>query len=80
MRKVFSAGVMLASMLAAVPAFAADTTTTTTTAPSSADVTRMLAGVDFSNAEAGIISAGGLIAGLIVVATAVKWALKFLRA
>ena len=70
-KKLASLSVAAVAVVAAAPAFAAGTTP---------DVSTMLSGVDFSNAESGVIAAGGLIGGLIVVGTGVKWALRFLRA
>lgn len=68
MKKLTVAVVALAGLGASVPAMASTPTATT-----------MLSNVNFSDAISGVFAAGGLIAGLIVAGTGVKWALRFLR-
>jgi len=70
MKKIASVAALGASALASAPAFAQTVTPSATT---------MLEGVDFADAIAGVFAAGGLIAGLIVAGTGVRWALRFLR-
>lgn len=69
MKKIVAASAAVASLVAAAPAIAQ-------TAPTS---TTMLSAVNFNDAISGVFAAGGLIAGLIVAGTGVKWALRFLR-